>query len=551
MSRSDKIALALSLLAILFSYLVADRIFERMAHLEDEMAYVWQAQAIAGGKLTVPSPPEPKSFLWPFVVDYNGQRFGKYPIAWPALLSLGERIGQRSLVNPLLAGLAIWLIYRLGKRIFGETVGLLAAGLTLTSPFFLVNSGSLLSHPLGLVLSTGFALAWLAAFTPPTPSRPWLAVITAGCALGLLALTRPLTAFAVAVPFMLHGLVLFFKRDGQVRRHLLVFIAIVFGIGSLHFAWQYAVTGDALLNPYTLWWPYDKIGFGPGHGHNPAGHTLRQAWLNTKFSIKVGTFDLYGWPKISWLFLPVGLVVAIRQRTTRLPALLISGVFITLVAFYLAYWVGASLYGPRYYYEALYSLSILSAAGIAWLAGWPTLPEQTCTLFQGWQRWRPLAVTALLTLLVGFNLVFYLPARLQGMTGLYGVSRANLEPFLTETAQQITPALIIVHPQEKWIEYGTLLDLENPFLDTPFIFVYSRSERSNQLLASLFPDRAVYHYYADEPYKFYTTPRHSKSRRSAKTSATAIRGWHEFTPDRSPSRYPPSHRVVMGQSECG
>ena len=343
MSRSDKIALALSLLAILFSYLVADRIFERMAHLEDEMAYVWQAQAISGGKLTVPSPPEPKSFLWPFVVDYNGQRFGKYPIAWPALLSLGERIGQRSLVNPLLAGLAIWLIYRLGKRIFGETVGLLAAGLTLTSPFFLVNSGSLLSHPLGLVLSTGFALAWLAAFTPPTPSRPWLAVITAGCALGLLALTRPLTAFAVAVPFMLHGLVLYFKRDGQVRRNLLVFIAIVLGMGTLHFVWQYAVTGDALLNPYTLWWPYDKIGFGPGHGHNPVGHTLRQAWLNTKFSIKVGAFDLYGWPKISWLFLPVGLAVAIRQRTTRLPALLISGVFITLVAFYLAYWVGASL----------------------------------------------------------------------------------------------------------------------------------------------------------------------------------------------------------------
>jgi hypothetical protein len=50
-----------------------------MAHIEDEMAYVWQAQAIASGHLTIASPPIPKSFLIPFVIDYAGQRFGKYP----------------------------------------------------------------------------------------------------------------------------------------------------------------------------------------------------------------------------------------------------------------------------------------------------------------------------------------------------------------------------------------------------------------------------------------------------------------------------------------
>ena len=50
-----------------------------MPHLEDEIAYVWQAQALAGGAIKLPSPPEPKSFLVPFVVDYDGFRFGKYP----------------------------------------------------------------------------------------------------------------------------------------------------------------------------------------------------------------------------------------------------------------------------------------------------------------------------------------------------------------------------------------------------------------------------------------------------------------------------------------
>ena len=142
MTRSDRIALLLSLLAVIAAYWVNDRIFERMAHIEDEMAYVWQAQAIACGHLTLASPPVPKSFLIPFVIDYEGQRFGKYPLGWPATLALGEFLGIRHLVNPLLAGFGVWLTYLLGKRLFGQTVGLLAALLTLTSPFFLMNSGT-------------------------------------------------------------------------------------------------------------------------------------------------------------------------------------------------------------------------------------------------------------------------------------------------------------------------------------------------------------------------------------------------------------------------
>ena len=164
LSRADRIALILSLIAVAASYWVAVRIFEGMAHIEDEVAYVWQAQAIAGGHLTLPSPSHEKSFLVPFVVDHNGQRFGKYPLGWPVMLAVGELLGVRPLVNALLAGFAVWLTYHLGKRIFGETVGLLAAGLTLTSPFFLMNSGSLLSHPFGLFLSAAFALSWLDAW---------------------------------------------------------------------------------------------------------------------------------------------------------------------------------------------------------------------------------------------------------------------------------------------------------------------------------------------------------------------------------------------------
>ncbi len=539
MSRFDRFALLLSLASVLISALVAWFVFERIPHIEDEIAYVWQARVIAAGKLTIPSPPDPKSFLVPFVVDFNGQRFGKYPLGWPAVLAIGELLGIRFLINPILAGVGVWLTYLLAKRVFNEQVALLAAGLTLTSPFFLANSGSLLSHPLGLALSAAFALNWLDSFGERNPlpaARRWLSTLGAGLALGGLALTRPYTAVAVGLPFALHGIYLFYRGNRQTRLHLIVLGLVAAGLGALHFLWQYIATGDPWMNLYTLWWPYDQIGFGPGHGHRAQGHTLHQAWINTSWSLFIGAKDLFGWGWFSWLFLPCGVWAARKNGE----ALLLGSVFPCMVIVYLAYWIGSSLFGPRYYYESLYSLTLLSAAGIAFLAGWLPNPAsdpaqagaalsaaQTDRLSrlrsraQGLRRqWRQIwqkltlqpairqrLVFGLLALLVVYNAAVYLPLRYRELHGLYDMSYSDIEPFLTPEAQALTPALIIVHPG-RWMPYGVLLDLEDPFLTTPFIFTISRGPEVDARLPAYFPDRKVFHYYpVDEPYRFYTAPR--------------------------------------------
>jgi hypothetical protein len=504
MSRIDRIALLLSLLAVLVTYYVTLYYSEGIPHIEDEIAYVWQAEAIAGGKLTVPSPPSPESFLVPFVVDYDGQRFGKYPLGWPVLLAIGVRFGIRALINPLLAGLGVWLTYRLGKKVLSETVGIIAAGLMLTSPFFLMNSASLLSHPFGLVLSAAFVLAWIDGFGELSSPRNWLPTITAGLTLGVLALTRPLTAGAVAFPFIFHGLYLLWRGDSKTRYHVLSVNGLAIGVGSLILLWQFAITGDALVNPYTLWWSYDKLGFGLGVGSTVEGHNLRLAYINTRFSLWVGYRDLFGWGPYSWVFLPFGLLVVILRRNWR--AFLAGAVFPSLVFFYLAYWVGAWLFGPRYYYEGLYSLTLISGVGIAWLAGWPIDPGESLQTYSGRKRFRPLIVVAILVVLISGNLVYYTPMRLETMQGLYGMERSDLKPFQNEQVEELTPALVVVHPKN-WMEYGVLLDLQSPFLDTPYIFAFSLGDQADRALIDVFPNRKVYHYYPEDPYIFFKAPR--------------------------------------------
>jgi hypothetical protein len=109
--------------------------------------------------------------------------------------------------------------------------------------------------------------------------------------------------------------------------------------------------------------------------------------------------------------------------------------------------------------------------------------------------------------LILVNLLVYTPLRVGGMHGLYDMERADLQPFQTSEAQALAPALIVVHPR-RWMDYGVLLDLEDPFLDTPFIFVISRGESADKEVAAQFSGRAVYHYYPpQDPYRFYSAPK--------------------------------------------
>lgn len=484
----------------MFSVWVGETVYERLPHLEDDFSNLWGAHVFSQGRAALSTPPENDSFLIPFVVDYNGLRFSKYPPGWPAALSLGVRFRADWMVNPILAALAVWFTFRLGSKIAGPWIGLLAAMLLLISPMFVMISASLLSHSLSLFLTLGFVLAWIDLFLAPQSSSSahhppaMLLVLVAGASLGLLALTRPLTAVGVSLPFAVHGSWILLRGRPAHRRQLVGLTGLAMAIAALQPVWQWSLTGNPWLNLYTLWWPYDRLGFGPGIGVTSTGHSLRLAYSNARFSLRAGVHDLFGWPYLSWIFLPLGLVWLRRN----LPAWLALAIFPGLLLAYSFYWIGSWLYGPRYYYEALPGLAIASAAGVFWIGGWSTREGYRLALRRG-------AMTAFLAGLIAVDLFFYLPARLSLMRHLYGISREAMAPI---EAADLGRALIIVHPEHKWTEYGTLLTLAPPFADSDrtLLAIFIGGDQDAQLTRE-FPDRILYHYYTSDPYTFYRISR--------------------------------------------
>jgi hypothetical protein len=322
-------AVILAFFAFFMAALVSRTVFDRLPHLEDEVTYIYQARIFARGDVVVETP-QPRGAYWqPFVVDYEGNRFGKYTPGWPALLSVGVNLGQTWVINAFCGMLTVALVYRLGRDILNPDVGLIAAALTAFSPMALLQNATLMGHPSALFYFTLFMFAYwhMEKSTRVGKKRPGLLWgILAGVGLGLLVINRPLSAIGVTLPFILWSTLRAFSaawdwRNGEPNpfrdNHLLfntvrplfaiTITTIIIGLAIP--LYNQATIGDAFAfnKLYTLVWDYDQVGFGEccgqdydcrntcGNDCSECGHTIVKGVRHARFDLSLTAADLFGW----------------------------------------------------------------------------------------------------------------------------------------------------------------------------------------------------------------------------------------------------------------
>ncbi|HEX5416719.1 MAG TPA: glycosyltransferase family 39 protein, partial [Chloroflexota bacterium] len=209
---SEILALLVALAGLALFLYVADALLERIPHVQDSVAYLFQAKTFALGRLWVATPPDPNSFMHEFIIMKDGRWFSKYPPGWPMVLALGVVAGAPWIVDPILGALSLYLLYRIGREVYGPTVGLLAAVLGLTAPFLIFLSGSLMAHTSGLFFT--LLMVYGVIRLERGGSRVGWGLVT-GAAFGMLFLVRPFSGVLVALPFVMLALVQIARSPGD------------------------------------------------------------------------------------------------------------------------------------------------------------------------------------------------------------------------------------------------------------------------------------------------------------------------------------------------
>jgi hypothetical protein len=160
---------------------------------------------------------------------------------------------------------------------------------------------------------------------------------------------------------------------------------------------------------------------------------------------------------------------SLREWALLLPAA-------SLIVAQVAYWArGSSLYGPRYYAEALPFLWLIAARGLIKFSS---------------GAWRRRAVMLALPVLLAWSIVFTLEPRILQGIGLFDITRHDAREIAAVAPYN---ALVFVR-SDYWTSYAALSWLNAPTLDGQVVFAKDSGPVVNARVIEDFPGRTVYYY---------------------------------------------------------
>lgn len=493
-------ALVLAAIALVLAGWVSTTIFDRLPHVEDEVAFLFQAQTLAGGEIVASPPEQPEFFRNPFIIVRDDMWFGKYPPGYPLVLALGVLAGAPWLVNPLLGGLVVLLTFVAGRRLYDATTGLIAAGLLAISPFLALQAGSMMSH----VAALAWTLLTLLAFEAVVRRGAAWPALGCGAALGMLALTRSLTAAGIGLPIGIWLLVLIagdrrnLRLAGLVAAGALPFVVVLLAYNQL-------TTGNPLTTGYELWWEWDRIGFGEGISRD-GNYTLYEAWDNMRSNLGDLSMYLYGWPgRLSLVPVVVAAALAVRRAiiwqrdSASRPGfssidanrwdLFLAGTVVSLIGIHVIYWTDGQMYGPRYYFEIVAALALLSSRAFIQIAAALYERFTRAGISHSSAQSTVLSTLLLLVALLSFHSArAFSQARFDEFRDWYGINRDDLEVV---DAADIRNAVVFINA-DRWSVYAPFFLESAPALDGDIIYAIDRGPTANRRLMTEYPDRDAY-----------------------------------------------------------
>ncbi len=432
--RPALLVVGLALFAAAVSAFLGQRVFGGVPHVADGVSYAFQGKIFAAGRLWLEPPLVPDAFKTQNVLLSDTRWCGIYPPGFPLLLAFGWLVGAPFLVNPVLLGLSVVGVFRLGTALFDETTGLLGALLLSVSPFALLMGSGFMGHVAGLCVFT-WCLAFLSESCRGTRARP---LVLSGLLGAFGVVVRPQAVVFFLLPALLGALI--------ARRKELVRSAGFLVLGgaaplALLLAYNFALSGHPLRMAYLVWDPNLSFTYG-----FPSSQL---------FSLHFPTF-LYDLDATVWgfpwgdLLLLVFLLIPAPSR--RWDAWLLACILTLLLgfSFYRFYEINHS--GPRYAFEALGALALLAARAVRTASGLAASLLERLRL----ERFAGSVAAAAIGFLAIYPLATLLPRQAEALSHAYHAHTG--EPLRRLAAAGVGPsALVLVAGNTVEWTYGSFL----------------------------------------------------------------------------------------------
>ncbi len=333
-------------------------------HIYDASAYLFAAKMYALGHFSVPIPAAVDRFPGPFMVQYNGQWFGQYAPGTALTLVPGIWLGVPWLVEPVLGTFALLGTGLIAARLYDRRVATVAVLLGTLSPFYSYLAASYLSHTVALCY---FVWGTWALLRFAQGEASWNMPLAAAL-FGMAGLTRDLVA-VLYVGIVLPGIMLLVWRDVQQHWRLWVlplvtFFSILLLFVVFNWLFNALLTGDPQVTPRSLFFAGDHWGFGQGIGFY-GQHTLAAGFVNIDELLTILQIDLFGWP--FYLTLAFLAIPFLTRRFVSADWFMLA-VAAIMTGAYIGYFYHGIYLGPRYLFETLPFLLILTSRGLFTLA---------------------------------------------------------------------------------------------------------------------------------------------------------------------------------------
>ena len=462
-------------------------------HIFDASAYLFAAKMYALGHLSVPVPLAIDRFPGPFMVQFNGQWFGQYAPGTALTLVPGIWLGVPWLVEPLLGTFALFGIGLIAARLYNRQVATLAVILGTLSPFYTYLAASYLSHTIAL-----FYLVWgmWALLRFAYGKATWYLALAAAL-FGMAGLTRDLVALLFVAIIVPGVLLLSWHSVGKEWKRWIVGGAFFLAVGlfflGISLGFNALLTGNLFVTPRSLFFAGDHWGFGQGVGFY-GQHTLAAGFVNLDELLTILAIDLFGWPfYLSFAFL---VMPFLTRRAMSADWLLLIGA-VVMTGAYIGYFYHGIYLGPRYLFETLPFLLILTSRGIVTLAEagtsvrarWGNAAKQqldgAVSLIS-----RSIITVLLLAALLACNILYFMPRQIvlhQNYTGLPAGTNIDLDAIYHPP---LSHAIVVT--DDYTLYQFVLFPLNDPYLQQSVIYALASSSSDYAELRLAYPGRTLY-----------------------------------------------------------